>query len=225
MAADLVYKKKYIKYIVNCILAAVFSFVGIYAILLSKAEKIDTDKSFFFLVDTSMHLEASAQLTVWRGGAGYLLQASDKEYVAYCVYFDREYAEKVQQEVPDSLLLEITAPAVFLKNRKDKANALLYREGLSNLYLYAECLNAGITSLEKGQTQESIKKYLKTLSGHCFRLFSLYKEGFSECARIFQEQAKQLSNAISDTVYLNNLRYILCQCIDGYLCIADKFAM
>lgn len=204
--------------------AVLFSF-SLYAIFLSHIEKVELDRTFYFLISDSTHIEASTHEALAQGGAGYLLSCGKEDYVAYSVYFNEEDADRVSANVSDTSLVKKVASTLYLKSKQDKQNIRIYKNALDNLYEVIKTLNERITALERGMTQQAIKREVCFLSNHCKCLYKTYADAFPLCAKLFEEAWTSLATISSDTVYANKLRYLLCELSDGYVDITSAFSL
>ena len=86
-----------------------------------------------------------------------------------------------------------------------------------------EILNESITRLEEGGTQEEGKRILKELIEQMEFLSQECKSFFSACAKICREEIESLKRIESGTLYLKDLRYVLCEFTDKYLELGKEF--
>ena len=80
------FNKKIYRWLLWGILGVFFLSTAFYTVYIRKTVKIPLQRTFYFLVSTSTHIEAGTHFAAWNGGAGYLLQNGEREYVAYSVY-------------------------------------------------------------------------------------------------------------------------------------------
>ena len=77
------------------LLGACFSLlIFLYASLFSGLERVANRKVFYYLVQDSMHVEASVYNVSLNGGAGYVLEENGRFYAVYAVYFFRDKANE-----------------------------------------------------------------------------------------------------------------------------------
>lgn len=225
MSTDFSIKKTIGKVAIVFLSVSLLLCYAVYAIFLSRIEKVELERTFYFLISDSTHIEASTHAALSQGGAGYLLNYGKEDYVAYSVYFNEEDAESVCANVSDTSIVKKVSGTLYLKNKKDKQNSRIYKNALDNLYEVIKVLNEWTTTLERGMTQQAIKRELRVLSSHCKCLYKTYADGFPPCAKLFERAGVELEKISSDTVYASKLRYILCELSDGYVDITSVFSL
>jgi hypothetical protein len=208
-----------------CIGILVLSCV-LYAWVLSRTQSVYIGKSFYFLVCATEHVEADTLDIRLDGGAGYPLQGTG---VALAVYLKAEEGLSVQtglaEQGEEVSLIQRSVEYLYFKSRADKKNASLYTGALDTLYGFLQVLSSAITRLDKGATQQSTKRTLQSLS----RLFSYHKEEYESAypayACLCESAEGQLKEFTADTVFVNDLRYLLCELAVGYLELAEEFSI
>lgn len=225
MKTDFFTKKKIFQWGISLLSFATIIVTIIYAFLLAGVQRVELNKNFYFLVSDSTHIEASTHTAKFQGGAGYLVTFKDKEYVAYAVYLSESEGNAVQATMTNesTTLLCKNVQRLYLKTRKDKEKAKVYQSGLSCLYSCMEILNAETARLEKGATQQSAKNTLGILLKQLSYLGEAYQKEYAACSNVFEEAGASLSSLLNDTLYVKDLRYLLCELADGYISLASKF--
>ncbi len=183
-----------------------------------KRVEIPTGKDFYFLVDTSSHVEASTHGVQYVGGAGYLLERNGGACVAYSVYVTEENALRAQEALLQNAKSVETVKAssgnMKIKRRdKDKAKAL--QGAMESLYGNICVLEAEIARLENGATQQSSARILATLERNFEYLATQYGEIYHAYAKRCLESAKILKEVQKGIIYAKDLRYLQCE-----LCVA-----
>ncbi len=194
-------------------------FVMIFCILamnLSKLQRVGQAKTFYFLLSTETNVEVGVEFSKLDGGAGYLLQFGDKEYVALSVYESKVDGEKIQTSLRDmgkeTTLVKVGGNDVYVHDVRE----------LRQMESYISMLNQCISSLEKGMSQEKCKEILKILQRQC--VFSAKGYNETEYAQIFKRVGEELSCLIQKDVYVKDLRYVLCLFVDNYARLSAKLA-
>ncbi len=212
---------------VGCAFAiGIVAFGFFYSTRLFRAQEVEKQKSFYFLVSTDERVEASAEFIKLDGGAGYLLEEEDGRYVALSVYLSKEEVLAVQEglgeEIPTRLLHKGISTLYFKGGEKKKST--LYLNALRTLEGYICVLNECISRLEKGATQESCKRLLSILQ----RQFAYAQEEYQDYPA-FSNACKEWSGTLQEisanTVYTQELRYLLCWQVEKYLQLCEAFCL
>lgn len=198
-----------------------------YAFSLSRVKCVDFYGRVYYLVSENTKIEASTEFVRWEGGAGYLLENEGVEHVALSVFLDKSSAEKVQKRLEESgekiVLVAKGKEKLYFKG-KEKRIAGKYVSALKLLKTYILLLEDCIAKLENGMTQERCKQILKTLEKQFAYLqvnYFDYKDFADACAQ-FKESLRCLSE---DTVYLKDLRYLLCWQTEKYVKLCEAFSL
>ncbi|MBE7068858.1 MAG: hypothetical protein E7381_06130, partial [Clostridiales bacterium] len=219
------FRKKIFKLcvIITSMITVAFSFL--YAIYLSKVKTIDTSKSFYYLVSTSTHIEASAHGITQMGGAGYYIEEEGKIFVALSVYTSQLQAIEVQKSLKNTSteILSQTSPKIYLKSRVDKNRIQAYKNAFSLLDNWIRFLEREIARLEGGATQQSSKRILLSLHKQFTFASKEYESAFLGFSKICRVADEKLSNILQSVVYLKDLRYVLCHLCDSYLRLSEEF--
>lgn len=229
MRTDFFRSKKWIKRTV-CTLAVAFTFgcVG-YAQFLTKVKTVSADKSFYFLVSTSTHVEASTQTALQNGGAGYSITLGGREYVAFSAYSresDGAQACAVMTGMgEDTELLSLGLGKLYFKTSKEKRNAAKIVGGLECLYGCIKVLEKEIARLEDGATQQSSKRVLRTLSRQFAFLKTEYERIFPSLAEVCNEAESTIQAFCEEVVYASRLRYLHCSLCDSYVELGEEFSL
>lgn len=207
-------------------LAVIFSLcVYCYTRFLTTAVCVPLEKTFYFLTSNSTHVEAGAHFSRLEGGAGYILKANGKQYAVVSVYLTEKSAFTVQAGLSSNeySVLSMRLENLYFKGQKDKKNAKKIAGCFKTLYGYMEILNESITRLEEGGTQEDGKRILRELIEQMEFLSQECKSFFFACSKICREEIEILKRIESGTLYLKDLRYVLCEFTDKYLELGKEF--
>lgn len=225
MAVDFFIKKRW-AYI---LLALILLFCFGYAIVLNRAKRVYLGKSFYFLVCESDHVEADTLDIRLDGGAGYPFLANGKTAVALAVYLKEEEGLSVQtgliEQGKQASLVKRGIEHVYFKKYVDKKNTSVYISALENLYGFLQVLSGEIVRLDKGATQESSKRILQTLSDLFAYHHRDYERSYPAYADLCNLAKEELKTCMGDTVFVNDLRYLLCELSVGYLELAEEFSL
>lgn len=229
MQTDFFTKKRWIYPFISGVLALFVLLFLAYAVYLSRVKAVWLGKSVYFLVSDNTHIEAAAQDVRLDGGAGYLLEYGDCEYVALAVYLDGEDGRAVQaatsQNGQATALLQINVDKLYFKSCKEKKNASFYQSALECLYGCMQVLGLEIDRLDNGATQQSSARTLGILLKQFRYLAGTYQESFPACAKVYTNAGESLDVVLKDTVYVKDLRYLLCDLSVGYLRLASAFSL
>lgn len=211
-------------------LAVIFSFTCIvYAYILSQVKKVDVRASFFYLVTDDVHVEAGAEFVKLEGGAGYLLRYDDKDYVVLSVYLRESDGLTIQTSLSrngeNTKLLHVGVDVLYFKTYSEKKMCGVYVGALQILRSCMTVLNECISRLEKGMTQESCKRVLTPLGNQFHFLSEEYRNSYPSFAKVCRETVEELSALVSQTVYVKDLRYLLCVLSENYVTLASAFAL
>ncbi len=204
----------------------VVSFALFYSVRLSRTKVVELQKSFYFLVSTDSRVEVSVEFTKLDGGAGYLLEKDNVQYVALAVYLNKEDGIAVQEGLGEELptkILHKGVSALYFKG-KDKKESALYVNALRTLEGCISVLNECIARLEKGSTQENCKRILEILQrqfAFAQKEYENYPAFFTSCG----EWLQSLKELCEETVYVQKLRYLLCWQVEGYLALCEGFSL
>lgn len=200
--------------------------VYLYTRYLDNATVQAVSQNYYFLVSDSTHVEASAHQIVLDGGAGYLVDDGDREYVAISAYLTSDEAETVQIGVNEpTKVLTLGIENLYFRTPAEKKHAKKITGAFQALEDCIEILDLEIARLEKGATQESSKRILQTLKKQFVFLGKEYGELFSAYAHVCENAAKDLEALINATVYVKNLRYLQCSLCVSYVTLAEEFSI
>ena len=183
-----------------------------------KTVEVQTGKDFYFLVDTSSHVEASTHGVQYVGGAGYLLEKDGGACVAYSVYVKEENALRAKEALlQNSKSVETVKTSVenMKIRRKDKDKAKALQGAMESLYGNICLLEAEIARLENGATQQSSARILAVLERNFEYLATNYADIYNAYAKRCLESARILSEMQKEIIYAKDLRYLQCE-----LCVA-----
>lgn len=225
MVAEFFYKK--IGWIARGVCVAVTFLCMGYAFMLSQVKSVSFHESMYFLVTEDTKVEAGAEFIKWEGGAGYLLENGGEEYVVVSVFSERESAETVQNRLTESgkktSILNRGAGNLYFKGR-EKKKAKVYVSGLKLLKSYILLLEDCIGKLENGMTQQACKRILQTLKKQFDHAQNIYAEYASFC-KVCEISAQELEDICEGTVYLKDLRYLLCYQADCFTQLCAQFSL
>lgn len=219
-----VFIKKSVKIIAFALSLLVIAFACLYAKLIHEAVQVTTEKKFYYVVADDLHLQASTQETLLKGGAGYLLETKTGDYAAYQVYFSKTNAENVCKNLnAPSKIVAVTVKNGYLKTEKEKARQV--KNAFSCLDDCIEVLNGEIVRLENGATQESSRRVLESLTRQCNYLSKAYSALLPEHAKLMKTMEEGLTASTEGIIYTKNLRYILCQTCFEYARLSEEYAL
>ena len=228
MSADLFFGKRIQFLALFMAILCVFSALC-YAFLLWRVETVALWKSFYYLVSPSTHIQASTHITVHNGGAGYLLQWQGGEYVALSVYIDKEAGVTVQSALfetgEETLLLPITVDKLYLKTAKEKQNREKINGAFSSLYGCIQVVNEEIERLLDGATQQSSKRILRMLGAQLSFLHGEYEIVFPKFSKICKAVEQELFLIVENTVYVKDLRHLMCTLCFSYADLSKNFSL
>lgn len=214
---------------INAVLALCCSFIFIlcfaYGFYLNGAKRVTARHTFYFLISKNMHVETSAQLSKWQGGAGYVFEKSDKLYVAHSVYTNADEANVAVNSNAEVELLTATGGDLYfvgLKEKKKAKNALL---SLETLYNEIKLVNETAARLEGVFTQEKAKGLVKDAVILLNGLAQSCRDEFPILANACAEGAKKLNKALEGVLFAKDLRYVACFLTDGYLSFCNQFRL
>lgn len=218
------FKKNY-KKIAAIALSVWFAVIAVLCGVISQKERIDLGKKFYFLVSSSTHIQASTHFVEWSGGAGYLLDYQGCEQVVFSVYLQEQDSLQVQAALmeKDTNVLTISVDSIYLYKRQDKEKKAVIKGAFQTLYNCCEILEKIIDRYAQGGTQESGKRLLNVLQDQLCFLSKEYMKKFPQYADVCQRGAETISQLLKNTIYLKDLRYLLCELSVSYVDLADMF--
>ena len=198
-----------------------------YAVYLSSATVVDTSRNFYFLISSSTHIEVSTHQATQMGGAGYLLAYNGRETVVLSVYCTKTQAITVSAGLKDGQteILFLQSPKLYLKTRKQKKQKNIYKDAFSILGSCMDFLDAEIARLEKGATQQSSKRILKDLKKQFSFLQKKHEKTFPSFATVCKNAEAGLACVLDGVVYLEDLRYLLCDLSVSYIRLSEEFCV
>jgi len=209
--------------------AVVFIFCALfYAWFLNQAERYPYRKSFYFLVDTSTHLEACVAGATLQGGAGYIVSDNEREYSALSVYLTESEGRNAQNgfsEEQTYSLLEKQVDGLYFKTREEKCKKTRILSAFQCLDDCIEVLNNEIKRLEESATQQSSKRILNELRNQFAYLNNAYERDFPSYARVCEKVDKALQAVVGGIVYAKDLRYVCCQLCDSFVKLSEEYAL
>lgn len=227
MSADF-FKKRILPVVV--IAAVLFCAAGgaLYGWSVLRVTEIEVSKSFYFLVNTSSHIEASTHNAQYLGGAGYLLEYEEGVYVALSAYLNEADAARAKESLLENNESVDTVTVVSGNLRikgKNEEHAAKLRGAFHSLYGNIEVLEKEIARLENGATQQSSGRILKILEKNFSYLTKEYETTFPAYAQACWEAAAWLKNAREDVIYVKDLRYLQCELCVSYGDLIENYAL
>jgi len=215
--------KKYFKSILIGILTLIFICVFAYAKIVSQKVRISIGKNFYFLVSKSTHIQASTHFVSWHCGSGYLLEADNREYVVFSVYLQKTDALGVQKLLEEETkLIQCSVECIYVPNKK---NSKQIEGAFQTYYSWLTVLEQEISRLAQGCTQQSCKQVINIIRQQMNYASRNYENSFSRYANVCKSGAEQLTKMISETVYVKDLRYLLCELCVAYCDLEEFFSI
>lgn len=224
MRAGFLFKQLIIWLIIITFLAvcAVAVFFRYYAV------KVALEVEFHFLVSEEKSVEAGAEMMKLEGGAGYILRYNNKDYAVLSVYLSQEDAQSVQEVLSlqnrRADLICLSTKTLCFRGKTLRKKVDLYMGALRTFYSCLIVLEENITRLEKGLTQEKSKGSLTGLKRQLYYMSEVYADAYPDFSSLCGKMERQLQIECGGVVYASRLRYILCEAVDGYLDLTEKFA-
>ena len=227
MSTDFLYKKYLV--IFASVLSLIFTFCTFgYAYFLSSVHVENSCGQVFFLVSKETNVEVGAEFVRWQGGAGYLLSHNGEEYVAMSVYFNENDGTAVQTALlengKDVQVLKLGLDKLYFKTHKEKKNANTYLDALRIFYGYLQVFERGISLLEQS-TQERVKEYYQPLQQQIAFLSEKYIKVYPSFSKVCKDGADALRDLGSETLYVKDLRYLLCKLSKEYVVLTSAFSL
>ncbi len=198
-----------------------------YTCLLTTATAVGESKYYYFLTSKTHAIEVGAEFARLEGGAGYLCEVNGKEYVALSVYETLEDGQVVQANLKkqgkETEILTIGGQTLYFKGRQ-KNHAKLYEGGLRLLEKYISFLSECISRLEKGTTQQTCKRLLSVLQRQYEYTGEEYA-AYKAFSKLCKQSAEKLATINKNTVYLKDLRYLLCWQVENYGKLCGEFSL
>ena len=190
--------------------------------------EIDVNKEFYFLVDTSSHVQASTHEVQLVGGAGYLLQNENGAVVAFSVYVDETDATRAKDLLKktgtNANVLALQSGTLKIQ-RKDRENAKRLQGAMESLYGNICVLEKEIARLENGATQQSSARILDTIARNLEYLAKTYGEYYGAYGKLCLETAKTLKAQKEEIIYVKDLRYLQCALCVSYLDLVENYPL
>ena len=93
------------------------------------------------------------------------------------------------------------------------------------MYDCAQVLSGCIDRLEKGMTQEGCKRLLTPLEKEFLYLSKEYKESYPQFSAFCERVAQDLFLKGQDTIFVKDLRYLLCEVCVVWEELASEFSI
>lgn len=199
-----------------------------YAFYLSSVQVGGYCGKVYFLVRQETNVQAGAYFTQWEGGAGYLLTYKNTDYVAISAYCEETDGIAVQSSLcadgQETRLLALAGNRLYFKTCEQKRNANVYVGALQAFYGYLQVFERGIALLEQS-TQERAKAYYASLEKQLQFMGNKYEGSYPEFAKICKNGVLALREMSSQTLYVKDLRYLLCELSEKYASLAASFSL
>ena len=180
-------------------------------------------KNFCFLVSKQSHIQAGMHEAQLNGGAGYLLSHKGREYVALSVYLKVEEGERItcvlKEQGEEVELCMLTATSLQLSGKGDKER--MHQEAIDCLYGCMQVLEQEIVRLDRGATQQSSLKIIKTLIRQFSFLAKKYTQNYPAFTKVCLQAKKFLEECANPILYVRDLRYLLCDLCVSYVDLAS----
>lgn len=227
MSTDFLYKK-WLGASIG-LLAFVFTFCSFaYAYVLSKARIEPSCGRVYFLVSQEANVEVGAHFAQWEGGAGYLFSYKEEDYVAMSVYFEETDGATVQAALladgKETELLALGGDRLCFKSCTQKKRANAYLGALRAFYGCLQVFGQGIALLEQS-TQEKTKTYYLPLERQFSYLGKEYEQSYPDFSKVCKDGALALRELSSQTLYVKDLRYLLCELSEKYVTLTSAFSL
>ena len=227
MATDF-FKRKYLSAVVVAV-AVLFSVsVGLYAFFLNGLQYYSIEKSFYFLVDNSTHIDACVATSTLQGGAGYIVDDGVREYSAMSVYLTKSAGEVAQNGLVGERsysLLEKRVDGLYFKTLEHKQKKARILSAFRCLDDCIQVLNGEIRRLEDRATQQSTKSVLNDLAKQFVFLAQEYQKDFPKYAVLCEKVGEKINALTKSIVYARDLRYLCCSACDGFVQLSEEFAL
>ncbi len=201
----------------------------VYAGLLFNRQEVLVQKSFYFLIAETEHVQVGTEIAQLDGGAGYPLLVGNHYKVAYAVYFNKEQGQKAKtqlcQKGTNAQLNTCFVQSLVFTGKREQACMATVCSAMDNLYACIDILQQEIERLNRGATQQSSKSILNILQKQLNSFAKAYQSVYSAFARICKESAELIANSLSGVVYNKDLRYLLCFLCDSYVRLSQDFAI
>ena len=199
-----------------------------YAFSLYRVKVYDVSKTFYFLAVGEVHIQASTAEIQYDGGAGYLLDYQDKEYVALAVYLQGDEIEAVQASVSNDYenakILTLRSGKLYMKGLQ-KARAKRIVGALESLYGNMQVLSLEISRLANGATQSTSKCILSSIERNLRFLGAENVDIFPAYSVVCNQASDLLKSYTEDIVYVKDLRYLLCETCMEYIELCTEYAL
>jgi len=200
-----------------------------YAFSLYRVKVYDVSKTFYFLAVGEVHIQASTAEIQYDGGAGYLLEDNDKEYIALAVYLQGDEIQAVQSAIANDYknarILEFHSGKLYMKGRKEKQYATRIVGALESLYGNIQILSLEISRLANGATQSSSKRILSSVERNLRYLSAENAEIFPEYSLVCSRASNALTEYMKEIIYVQDLRFLLCETCASYIRLCEEFAL
>lgn len=227
MSAFLMKCNRIAVFLVGAISVCFTIFAFFYAGILANVQTMQAERSFYFLVSNSAHVEVSAHTVRFQGGAGYFLDCDKGEYAAYAVYFSIGESQTALQSLKsveeNAEIIELKANPLYRK--RGNAPSEEVKGAFNCLYAYMQILQNEISRLEKGATQESSRRILGRLARQFSYLGEHNAKSVSGLENVCGYAQACLSEWIKDVIYVKDLRYLLCELSVAYVDLSENFLL
>lgn len=229
MSAFFYYKKRLLSIFAVAFCGLIIAISCVYAGLLSYRQEVVVQKSFYFLIAESEHVQVGTEIAQLDGGAGYPLLVGNDYKVAYAVYFDKEQGERAEKQLcqkgTNAQLTTCFVQSLVFTGKREQACMASVCSAMDNLYACIDILQQEIERLSRGATQQSSKSILEILKTQFNAFANAYQSVYTAFAQICKESADLISNSLNGIVYNKDLRYLLCFLCDSYVHLSQDFAI
>ncbi len=189
----------------------------------------NVSKSFYFLVVDEVHIQASTAEIQYDGGAGFLLDYDDKEYLALSVYMKNSEAEQAKLAIVNKYtgakIIQLNSGNLHMKNRTQKNQANKIIGALESTYGNMQVLNGEIARLANGATQSSSKRILLHIADNLHYLEQENRDIFPALSTVCAQTLQNLEEYTKDIVYAKNLRFLLCEWSVAYMQLSEEYSL
>ncbi len=217
--------KKAPSFLVKCLSFFCVGISVVYATIISLAQVVDKEKTFYFLTSEDTNVEAATYDVLLQGGAGYLLTIDKRERVVLSAYLSNEQGRAVAEEIEGTKLLSLSTGKLYFKTLKQKRFAKTAVSALERLYSCLNVLTWEITRLDKGATQESSKRVLNGLAKQFAYMKKEHQSSYKGFAAVCKNAEESLRKMTSDIVFTRDLRFLQCELCIAYYQLSKEFSI
>ena len=224
-----IFYKNIIKKLLGTLSLGIVFICFVFACVLSSVQTYTLGKTFYVLVSSSKHIQASTHTAQNLGGAGFLFSDENTDYVAYAAYTSQTEGMQAQRELnaigQDALLLPVTVETLYFKSPQDKKKSEQIIAVFAWLETQLDLLKQEIKLFERGITQQAVRRLLVTQG----KQFAYAKEEYSSILPAFSKVCtsaqSQIDEMINGIVYLKDMRFLHCYLTQAYVDMSKRFAL